>query len=223
MPPTTLSPKIKNLEKLIPHCHSRRYAAKSTILCPGDQGDTLYLIIKGSVTVLIDDDSGRELIITHLQPGDFFGEMGLFDQAQAKQPRSAWVIAKTECQVAELSYDRFRELANQDPDILFAVIRQMAERLHNTTRKAFDLTFLDITHRVARTLLDLCKQPGAMTHPDGIQIKVTRQEIARIISCSREMVGRVLKNLESQEFVQVSGKTMVVFTPLQPEHTNTLI
>lgn len=181
----------------------------------------MYLIIKGSITVLIDDDSGRELIITHLKPGDFFGEMGLFDRAHSERPRSAWVIAKTECQVAEFSYDRFRELANQDPEILFTVIRQMAERLHNTTRKAFDLTFLDITHRVARTLLDLCKQPGAMTHPDGIQIKVTRQEIARIISCSREMVGRVLKNLQSQDFVQVSGKTMVVLSPLQPDYSNT--
>jgi CRP/FNR family cyclic AMP-dependent transcriptional regulator len=220
MPLTTLTPKIKNLEKLIPHCHSRRYAAKSTILCPGDHSETMYLILKGSITVLIDDDSGRELIITYLKPGDFFGEMGLFDRGNSKQTRSTWVIAKTECQVAELSYDRFRELANQDPEILFTVIRQMAERLHNTTRKAFDLTFLDITHRVARTLLDLCKQPGAMTHPEGIQVKITRQEIARIISCSREMVGRVLKSLESQEFVQVRGKTMVVLAPPQPDYAN---
>ncbi len=213
MPLTTLAPKIKNLEKFLTHCHYRRYPAKSTVICPGDRCETLYLIIKGSMSVLIDDDTGRELIITYLKSGEFFGEMGLFDREGPKQTRSAWVIAKTECEVAEVSYERFRELAKQDPELLYAVIKQMAERLRNTTRKAFDLTFLDITHRVARTLFDLCTQPGAMTHPDGIQVKITRQEIARIISCSREMVGRVLKNLENQGLVQVKGKTMVVFNP----------
>ncbi|OYT95411.1 MAG: transcriptional regulator Crp, partial [Pseudomonas sp. PGPPP3] len=128
-----------------------------------------------------------------------------------EKARSAWVRAKTECEVAELSYAKFRELTLQDPDILFALGSQMAERLRNTTRKVGDLAFLDVTGRVARTLLDLCKQPDAMTHPDGMQIKITRQEIGRIVGCSREMVGRVLKALEEQGLVNVKGKTMVVF------------
>ena len=68
-----------------------------------------------------------------------------------------------------------------------------------------------MTGRVARTLLDLTKQPDAMTHPAGMQIRITRQEIARIVGCSREMVGRVLKNLEQEGMVSVKGKTMVVF------------
>ena len=87
----------------------------------------------------------------------------------------------------------------------------MAERLRNTTRKVGDLAFLDVTGRVARTLLDLCRQPDAMTHPDGMQIKVTRQELGRIVGCSREMVGRVLKTLEEQGLINVKGKTMVIF------------
>ena len=87
----------------------------------------------------------------------------------------------------------------------------MARRLRNTTRKVGDLAFLDVTGRVARTLLDLSKEPDAMTHPDGMQIKITRQEIGRIVGCSREMVGRVLKTLEEQGLVDVSGKTMVVY------------
>ncbi len=74
-----------------------------------------------------------------------------------------------------------------------------------------DLAFFDVTGRVARCLLELCKQPDAMTHPDGMQIKVTRQEIGRIVGCSREMVGRVLKDLEERNLVDVKGKTMVVF------------
>jgi CRP/FNR family cyclic AMP-dependent transcriptional regulator len=137
--------------------------------------------------------------------------MGLFEKDGTEKERSAWVRAKTECEVAELSYAKFRELTQQDPDILYALGSQMAERLRNTTRKVGDLAFLDVTGRVARTLLDLCKQPDAMTHPDGMQIKITRQEIGRIVGCSREMVGRVLKALEEQGLVNVKGKTMVVF------------
>ena len=78
-------------------------------------------------------------------------------------------------------------------------------------RKIGDLAFMDVSGRVARTLLDLCKEPDAMTHPDGMQIRVTRQELGRIVGCSREMVGRVLKNLEEQHLISVSGKTIVVF------------
>ena len=207
----TLTPKVKHLDKLLAHCHRRRYTAKSTIIYAGDRSETLYFIVKGSVTILIEDDDGREMIIAYLNPGDFFGEMGLFGKDGAEKERSAWVRAKTECEVAELSYAKFRELTQQDPDILFALGSQMAERLRNTTRKVGDLAFLDVTGRVARTLLDLCKQPDAMTHPDGMQIKITRQEIGRIVGCSREMVGRVLKSLEEQGLVHVKGKTMVVF------------
>jgi CRP/FNR family cyclic AMP-dependent transcriptional regulator len=87
----------------------------------------------------------------------------------------------------------------------------MATRIRNTTRKVGDLSFFDVTGRVARTLIDLAKEPDAMTHPLGMQIRITRQEIGRIVNCSREMAGRVLKNLEEQELVSVSGKTIVVF------------
>jgi len=79
------------------------------------------------------------------------------------------------------------------------------------SRKVSDLAFMDVTGRVARTLLDLCKQPDAMTHPDGMQIRITRQEIGRIVGCSREMVGRVLKSMEEQGLISVKGKTIVVF------------
>ena len=207
----TLTPKIKNLDKLLAHCHRRRYTAKSTIIYAGDRCETLFFIVKGSVTILIEDDDGREMIIAYLNSGDFFGEMGLFEKDGTEKERSAWVRAKTECEGAELSYAKFRELTQQDPDILYALGSQMAERLRNTTRKVGDLAFLDVTGRVARTLLDLCKQPDAMTHPDGMQIKIPRQEIGRIVGCSREMVGRVLKALEEQGLVNVKGKTMVVF------------
>jgi CRP/FNR family cyclic AMP-dependent transcriptional regulator len=199
---------IPDIDGFLAHCHRRRYPAKSTIIYAGDASDVLYYIIKGSVTVIIEDDDGREMIMAYLNEGDFFGEMGLFEQNVG---RSAWIKAKTECEVAEISYNKFRELAKEDADILFAVSAQVAGRLRATTRKVGDLAFVDVTGRVARTLIELCKQPEAMTHPDGMQIKITRQEIGRIVGCSREMVGRVLKILEDQGLISVKGKTMVVF------------
>lgn len=205
------TPKIKNLDAYLAHCHRRKFAARSTLIHAGDVSDSLFYIIKGSVTILIEDEHGREMIIAYLNQGDFFGEMGLFDQTMAQQDRSAWVRAKTECEVAEVSYSKFRELSQRDPDLLYAVGRQMAERLRNTTRKVGNLAFLDVTGRVAGSLLELCKQPDAMTHPDGMQIKITRQEIGRIVGCSREMVGRVLKSLEEQGLIEVKGKTMVIY------------
>lgn len=204
----SLTPHIKNVEEFLVHCHRRRYPAKSTIIYAGDKSDSLYYIVKGSVTVLIEDDEGHEMIVAYLNDGDFFGEMGLFDE---KDSRSAWVRAKSECEVAEISYAKFQEISDDHPEFLFALGSQMARRLRNTTRKVGDLAFLDVTGRVARTLLELCKEPDAMTHPDGMQIKITRQEIGRIVGCSREMVGRVLKTLEDQGLVLVKGKTMVVY------------
>jgi CRP/FNR family transcriptional regulator, cyclic AMP receptor protein len=199
---------IPDLDAFLASCHRRRYPPKSTIIYAGDASDALYYIVKGSVTVIIEDEDGREMIMAYLNEGDFFGEMGLFEE---NTKRTAWIKAKSECEVAEISYSKFRELAKEDAEILFAVSAQIAGRLRATTRKVGDLAFLDVTGRVARTLLELCKEPDAMTHPDGMQIKITRQEIGRIVGCSREMVGRVLKTLEDQGLVSAKGKTMVVF------------
>jgi CRP/FNR family cyclic AMP-dependent transcriptional regulator len=206
-----LRPKIKNIERLIAHCQRRTYVAKTNILCAGDPAHTLSFILKGSVTILIEAEEGREMILAYLNPGDFFGEMGLFEPPGEVHLRSAWVRARTECEVAEISYVKFRELAAQEPEMLYALASQMSHRLRDTTRKVGDLAFFDVTGRVARCLMELCKQPDAMTHPDGMQIKITRQEIGRIVGCSREMVGRVLKDLEERNLVHVKGKTMVIF------------
>jgi CRP/FNR family cyclic AMP-dependent transcriptional regulator len=203
-PLTTGNPSI---DRFLEHCHRRRYPSKSAIIHAGDKPEVLYYILEGSVTVLIEDDDGHEIVLAYLNKGDFFGEMGLFSD----EVRSAWVRTKTECELAEISYSRFRQLAAEDPDILFALSSQMAARLRTTSRKVSDLAFVDVTGRVARTLLDLCKQPDAMTHPDGMQIRITRQEIGRIVGCSREMVGRVLKSLEEQGLLTAHGKTIVVF------------
>ena len=200
------APLVEHIKGFLAASHRRSFKRNSTIILAGEDSNSLYYITKGSVTVLIEDESGREIIVAYLNEGDFFGEMGMF-----RQHRTAWVRAKTDCEVAEVSYAKFAELSENDAGMLYAITSQMSDRLERTTRKVGDLAFLDVTGRVARTLLDLCTEPDALTHPDGMQIKITRQEIGRIVGCSREMVGRVLKTLEDQGLVSVKGKTMVVF------------
>jgi len=130
--------------------------------------------------------------------------------------RSVTVRSRSPVQLAEISYWRLEQLFEGElqeymKDILYALGSQLSQRLLYTSRKVSHLAFLDVTGRIARTLLDLCKQPDAMTHPDGMQIRITRQEIGRIVGCSREMAGRVLKTLEEQGLIQAKGKTIVVY------------
>lgn len=202
------SGKSPAIERFLQHCHRHRYPAKSLIIYAGDKPDVLYYITEGSVAVLMEDDEGKEIVLAYLNKGDFFGELGLFEESS---DRSAWVKARTECTLSEIGYAKFRQLAQDDSDLLFELSGQMAARLRKTSRKVGDLAFLDVTGRIARTLLDLATEPDAITHPDGMQIKITRQEIGKIVGCSREMAGRVLKDLEERELVSVAGKTIVVF------------
>ena len=208
LPLRAISKQAEWLETFLRHSHRRQHSAKTTIIHHGDEPETLYYIVSGSVSVVIEDDDGREIVLAYLNRGDFFGEIGMFDE---ESQRSAWVVARTKCELAEMNYEQFKRLANQSPDILFALSSQIASRLRKTSTKVRDLAFLDVTGRVASTLLDLAKQPDAITHPDGMQIRITRQEIARIVGCSREMVGRVLKELEERGLIHARGKTMVIY------------
>ncbi len=196
------------LENFLKHCHKKTLPPKQTIIHARDESHTLYYIINGSVSVVIEDEDCNEIVLAYLNAGDFFGEMGLFEE---NMKRSAWVITRSECEIAEIHYSQFMTLARENPEILFQLSAQLADRLRNTSRKVSNLAFMDVTGRVARALLDLAKQPDAMTHPDGMQIKVTRQEIAKIVGCSREMAGRVIKSLEEDNLISAHGKTIVVF------------
>jgi CRP/FNR family cyclic AMP-dependent transcriptional regulator len=196
------------LEWFLSHCHIHKYPAKSTLIHAGEESDTLYYIVKGGVAVLIKDEEGKEMILSYLNQGDFIGELGFFEE-QAE--RTASVRAKQPCEIAEISYKKFKQLIQVNPEILMKLSSQMASRLHSTSQKVGDLAFLDVAGRIAQTLLHLAKLPDAMTHPDGMQIKITRQEIGQIVGCSRETVGRILKMLEEQNLIQAHGKTIVVY------------
>lgn len=202
------------LENFLKHSHHRSYDAKSVIIHEGDASNCLYYIIQGSVSVQAENETGDEIILAHLNDGDFFGEAGLFDtdpDHDDQGRRTAWVIARSKCIIAEIGYQQFRELVSKDPEILFLLSGQIFNRLRKTSLKVRDLIFLDVKGRIAHCLLELSKEPDAMTHPDGMQIKTTRQDIAKMVGCSREMAGRVLKELEDQNLISAHGKTIVVF------------
>lgn len=201
------------LDAFLHLCHTKSYPTKTTIIRPGDQGDKLLFIVDGSVSVSVDDDEGHELILAYLNKNDFIGDVGVF---KGSEVRNVTVKSRTRCQLAEITYDRFKlalknELRDHAADILYMLGEHLSTRLLITSRKYRDLAFMDVEGRIAHTLLDLCKEPDAITHPDGMQLSITRQEIGRIVGCSREMAGRVLKELVDKELITAHGKTIVVF------------
>jgi CRP/FNR family transcriptional regulator, cyclic AMP receptor protein len=199
---------IPAINRFLSYCRIRAVPSKTVVIHAGDLPDVLYYIISGSVEVMIEDEEGNEMVLAYLNRGQFFGEMGLFYE----QPtRSAWVRTRNQCELAEMTYPRFRQIAAESPGLVFELATQLATRLDRTNRKLGDLAFVDVTGRVAHAIMDLCGEPDAMTHPEGMQIKVSRQELSRLVGCSREMAGRVLKVLEEQGLLRATGKTIVVF------------
>lgn len=197
------------IEWFLSHCHIHKYPPKSIIIHQGEKAETLYYIVKGSVSVLIKDEEGKEMILSYLNQGEFIGELRLFEEKNKK--RTAWVKTKNACDIAEISYKKFIQLIKINSNILIKLSSQIFKRLQKTSKKVSDLAFLDVKSRIKQTLINLAKQPDAITHPDGMQIKITRQEIGQIVGCSRETVGRILKILESNNLISAHGKTIVVY------------
>lgn len=203
----------KTLNHFLSFCERRKFPKKGIIFREADLSSSLYFILQGSVAVTSADDDGRDMILAYLHKGEFIGEVGLFI---SNTERSAMVRARTEVEVAEITYERFdelvkNELRNEHAEILNVVGLQLSERLLKTSKKVSLLTSMDVAGRIARTLLDLCHEPTAMTHPEGTQIHISRQEIGRIVSCSRETVGRVLKNMIEDGMIEVKGMDIVVY------------
>jgi CRP/FNR family cyclic AMP-dependent transcriptional regulator len=208
------TPYKEALEHFMHFCHIKKYPAKTIIVRPGESGDRLYFILEGSVSVCVEDaDGDHELILAYLNKNEFIGEVGIF---QTVETRKVIVRTRSECSLAEISYERFHQILRKDlkehaQDILYMLGEQLSARLLSTSRNLCNLAFMDVEGRVARTLLDLCNGPEAITHPDGMQLHLSRQEIGRMVSCSREMAGRVLKELENKNLISAHGKTIVVF------------
>jgi len=201
------------LTRFLDQCHRRKYPNRTDVFRPGDAATTLYYVVSGSVSVISEESDQRELVLSYVNPGDFVGEMGLFVKADK---RVVTLRTRSPVELAEISYERLHQLlvgplADDATKLLYIIGAQLSKRLLETSRKASRLAFLDVGSRIVKTLQDLCHEPDAMSHPQGMQIRVSRQELARIVGCSREMAGRVLKQLQEQGLLHARGKTIVVY------------
>jgi CRP/FNR family transcriptional regulator, cyclic AMP receptor protein len=201
------------LEHFLRVCQIKTYKPKEILIQLGQMNEMLFYIIEGSVAVEAEDEDGKELILAYLNKGHFIGEIGIFNEGGVRQVN---VRARCQAKIAQISHEQIKKLLRKEKpeyasEILFMLGEQMANRLLNTSRNFRDLAFMDTKGRIARTLLDLCKEPDAMTHPEGMQLHISRQEIGRLVGCSREVVGRVLKELEEKNLIRAHGKTIVVF------------
>ncbi|MEJ7745320.1 MAG: cAMP-activated global transcriptional regulator CRP [Luteimonas sp.] len=212
-PAGPLAPEPAVIERFLAHCHRRRYPARSDVFRPGDPAGTMYYVISGSVSIITEEKDDRELVLGYFGGGEFVGEMGLFIESDQ---REVILRTRTPCELAEISYERLQQLflgslIADAPKLLFSIGSQLSRRLLDTSRKASRLAFLDVTDRITRTLHDLAHEPEAMSHPEGTQLRVSRQELARLVGCSREMAGRVLKKLQIDGKLHARGKTVVLY------------
>jgi CRP/FNR family transcriptional regulator, cyclic AMP receptor protein len=152
--------------------------------------------LTGRTKVQMADEEGKEVILAVLGPGEYFGEMGLLDDA----PRSASVVAIEACEFITMSKEAFIDFLHRHPEVTMVIMRNLVKRLREADRKIESLALLDVYGRVARVLMD------AADHEDGTQVvreKLPRQDIAKMIGASREMVSRVMKGLETEGYIDV--------------------
>ena len=191
----------------------RRFKRNDRIVEQGLKSNALYIILTGRARVLATDARGREVILATLQQGDYISEMSLIDN----EPHSATVRAEVQTDVLMLGRDDFERHMPENGSMAHAVMRVLVQRLRHSVRNIESLALMDVYGRLARVLLENA-QPQAAGEL-VIQEKISRQDLAKMVGASREMVTRVMKDLEERGFVvpRLDG-TMVV-----KEHLDTLI
>jgi len=184
----------QQIEALAAGSTRRNFPKGRTIVSEGEPSQSLYILLSGRAKVQRSDSEGKEVILAVLGSGDFFGEMSLIDDA----PRSASVITLESCDFMAIAKDSFKSMLMQSNEMCLAVMKGMVARLREADQKIETLALLDVYGRVARVLLDFSE------HVDGERVvkhKLPRQEIAKMIGASREMVSRVMKGLEIDGFI----------------------
>ena len=193
----------QQLACLLPAVQHRRFPRGSYVIRAGEETDSLYIILAGKAKVLIPDDDGNEVILSVIGPNEFFGEMGLLDD----QPRSASVETMESCEMLRISRSAFLSCLKDNFDTAMLIIRNLVKRLREADRKIESLALIDVYGRVARLLIELA-QPV-----DGqwiIEKAPPKQEIARMIGASREMVSRVVKDLHDKGAIRADKRKIYV-------------
>jgi CRP/FNR family cyclic AMP-dependent transcriptional regulator len=191
---------------------TRRSAPRgSVIMHEGDPTDSLYIVMSGRLKVMMGEADGKEVILGIIGPGEFFGEMGLIDDG----PRSASVIAIEPCELLSVSKRAFKKCLEENVPLAMAVLRVVVRRLREADRKIGSLAMLDVYGRVARLLLDMSENVnGRMV----VTKRLTKQDIAKMVGATREMVSRVMKDLEMSGYFEVRGSTIVLRDTIPVPH-----
>ncbi|MEP7157718.1 MAG: Crp/Fnr family transcriptional regulator [Betaproteobacteria bacterium] len=181
------------------------------ILRQGDVADSIYIIIAGQVKVFMSDetDPSREVIVSMLGAGNFFGEIPLFDQ----EPRSASVAAVERTHVQALSYATIQRVIEESPDIGRKLMATMATRLRHADRQIGTLALMNISARVSRVLLELAIMSNGQR---VVGAPFTQRDLAGMIGASREMVNRTLKALTEQGYIAVQRKSITILNENLP-------
>ena len=183
---------------------TRRSVTRGTIImAAGDPTDSLYIILSGRLKVMMSDADGKEVILSILGPGEFFGEMGLIDDS----PRSASVVAIEACELLAINRRDFKKCLAENFEMAMAVMRGLVRRLREADRKIGSLALLDVYGRVARLLLDMSETVDGQKM---VTKRLPKQDIAKMIGASREMVSRVMKDLQMGGYIEVRGSNIVL-------------
>lgn len=181
----------------------KTFSRSTTIIAAGDTTESLYVIISGRLKVMMSDDEGREVILAILGPNEFFGEMGLLDD----HPRSASVVAIEACELLTLAKRDFKKCLADNFEMTMTVVRGLVKRLREADQKIGSLALMDVYGRVARLLLEMSEIV------DGQKVvtkKLAKQDIAKMIGASREMVSRVMKDLQAGGYIEVRPGSIVL-------------
>jgi CRP/FNR family cyclic AMP-dependent transcriptional regulator len=178
------------------------YPKNSTVVAAGDPADALYVVISGRLKVMMSDKEGREVILAILSQGDFFGEMGLIDQA----PRSATVVTIEPCELLTITQADFTKCLQKNFELTMNVILGLVKRLREADKKIGSLALMDVCGRVARLLMEMAETI------DGQKVvtKLPKQQIAKMVGATREMVSRVMKEMETGGHIEVRARQILL-------------
>lgn len=184
-------------ESLAAAVTKKRFKRGEILVEQGKKTNSLYIMLSGRTRVVMTDSKGREVILATLRAGDYLGEMSLIDN----EPHSATVIAEQQVDVLALGRETFLQCLMENAALSFAVMHGLVQRLRRASQNISSLALVGVYGRVAKVLLDAALQDetGGML----IREKVSRQDIAKMVGASREMVSRVMKDFEDQGFIKM--------------------
>ena len=181
----------------------RKVSRNTTIVRVGERTDALYVLVSGSAKVLNRDAEGREVILSLLGAGECFGEMGLIDGS----PRSADVVACEACELLLIAKADFARALSENVDLCLNMMKSLADRLREANRKIESLALLDVYGRVAKLLLDFSELENGQR---VIRRKISKQDMAKMVGASREMVSRVMKDLQARGYVRSENGVLLL-------------